>query len=88
MSPKLDRSYFVADSDTAGISWRAFIDGLYAWTILQHEKLGAAPTVREASEAWHVLDGTIIAAAGEVYWMSVEGPDDDPTKQKLELDGE
>ncbi len=76
MSQKLDRSYFVDDSSED------------AWAFLQHEKLGRAPTVRETSDAWHVTDATVREAVEEQYWMFLDGPDDDPTKQTLEHDGE
>lgn len=89
MSGKHDRSYFVNDmGDEPGVPWMVFAKGLSAWAFMQHEKLGRSPTVREASDSWHVTDATVREAASEDYWMSVEGPDDDPTKQTLEHDGD
>lgn len=44
-------------------------------------------TVRDASIAFNTTDAVIREAVEDAHWILVTGPGDDPTKQRLELDG-
>ena len=79
-----DRTFFCAE-DEAGVTFDQFHAALSVWAWMQP---GSKPTVRAASQAFNVTDQTIREAVEEHYWMFLSGPDDDPTKQIIEHDGE
>ena len=80
-----DRSMFASEGDDAGI----FIDGLgralVTWVAMQDR---SPVTVAEAALAFNTTPEIIREAVEEAMWIGVEGPDDDPSKQRLELDGD
>lgn len=84
MTKKYDRSFFQDDYDEAGIHWDNFQVAIQIWSAMQPRKT----TVREAADAFHVEDAVIRAAVEDHYWMFLTGPDDDPTKQIIEHEGE
>lgn len=45
-------------------------------------------TVREAAIAFKMTDADVRRAVIAHYWMFITGPDDDPTKQFIEHEGE
>lgn len=47
--------------------------------------MGAAPT---AAKAFNTTPALILQAVEDNYWTFVVGPDDDPSKQFIEHDGE
>lgn len=47
-----------------------------------------AKTVRAVAEAFNLDDSQVRQAAEAHYWMFVDGPDDDPTKQTIKQEGE
>lgn len=81
---KLSREDFGIQAD-CGVAFADFASALQVWVFCQP---GMSPTVRAAADAFNVTDCTIRLAAEESYWMFVDGPNDDPTKQTLELEGE
>ncbi len=78
------REQFAAPDEEVGV----FIDGLgralVTWTAMQDH----IPTVAEAMAAFNTTMAVIWEAVEEASWIDIVGPGDDPTKQKLELDGE
>lgn len=84
---KLERDFFELDEDDCGIPFESFVTALSVWAAMQDEK-GAVPTVRQAADEFHVTDSVIRQAVDDHYWMFITGPDDDPTKQRIEHDGE
>lgn len=57
---------------------------IQVWSALQ----GRSVTVREAATAFNMADAQVRQAVSAHYWMFLEGPDDDPTKQTIEHEGE
>jgi len=57
---------------------------IQVWSMFQTETC----TVRQAAIAFNVDDAQIRQAVEAHYWMFIDGPDDDPTKQTIELEGE
>lgn len=81
------RNYFTDDdSGEAGVLWEQFITALQVWTWMRDSN--TATTVSEAAEEFQVTPEVVRAAVKECAWMFLEGPDDDPTKQHIEHDGE
>lgn len=79
------RGDFAHPDDEAGV----FIDGLgralVTWVAMQDR---SPVTVAEAALSFNTTPGVIREAVEDAMWIGVEGPDDDPTKQRLELDGD
>lgn len=78
------REQFAKEGDEAGV----FIDGLgralVTWVAMQDH----TTTVAEAAKAFNTAPAVIREAVEDAMWISIDGPDDEPTKQRLELDGE
>lgn len=78
------RDQFAYPNDEAGV----FIDdlgrALVTWSGMQEQIM----TVADAADAFNTTPEVIREAIEEVMWIFVVGPDDDPTKQRIELDGE
>ena len=84
---KEGRDFFVADdSDQAGIPWRNFVTALQVWSFMRPSN--DSTTVREAADEFGVTDQVIRDAIDDCYWMFLGGPDDDPTKQYIDHEGE
>lgn len=83
-SSRFERDDFAKEGDDAGV----FMDGLgralVTWAAMQDRTV----TVREAATAFNTTDAVIVEAIEDASWIFVHGPDDDPTKQTIELDGE
>jgi hypothetical protein len=59
------------------------------WAVQQQEDPnGRQPTIRDAALAFRMTDADVRAAVEHHYWMFVTGPDDDPTMQFIEHEGE
>ena len=80
---KQDMSVFGLDEDRTGIEFADFIDALV--TLIT---LGGARSVREVGDLFDLTDDVVRAAVKENGWLFLAGPDDDPTKQMIEADGE
>lgn len=85
-----EREDFVDDLAEAeevepGIGWNSFGNALSAWVWMQARNKS---TVREASVAFNTSDAVIQAAVQDHMWMFITGPDDDPSRQIIEHDGE
>lgn len=80
-----DRSDFVNHGET-GIPWDAFVITLGIWSWMRPGEKQC--TVREAAQAFDTTDAVIREAVEDHPWMFLYGPDDDPTKQIIEHDGE
>lgn len=59
-------------------------NALQVWAVLQNRQV----TVRDASVAFNIDDAQVRELVAAHVWMYLEGPDDDPTKQTIEHDGE
>lgn len=79
------RDFFSSPRDDAGVFIDGFGEALMTLVAMQ-DRVGV--TVAEAAMAFNTTPEVVREAAGGAAWISVEGPDDDPTKQRLELDGE
>lgn len=77
------RNQFAAPDDEAGV----FIDGLgralVTWCAMQQRMV----TVADAALVFNTTPDVIREAIDETMWIDIYGPKDDPTKQRLELDG-
>lgn len=80
-----ERSQFADPDDNAGVFIDCLGRALVIWTAMQDR---SPVTVAEAAVAFNTTPEVIREAVEDASWISVEGPDDDPTKQRLELDGE
>ncbi|MEX2629526.1 MAG: hypothetical protein WD341_06260 [Tistlia sp.] len=61
-----------------------FANAVQVWALEQRRTV----TVRDAAEVFNCPDAMICEAIEDHPWMFVEGPDDDPTKQTIEHEGE
>lgn len=78
------RDQFAKYGDTAGV----FIEGLGSALVTFCAMQDHVVTVAEAAIAFNTTVEVIREAVDEAMWIGWYGPDDDPAKQKLELDGE
>lgn len=84
---KLGRDFFTdEDSSEAGIPWDNFVTALQVWSFMRPGDKQA--TVREAADQFDVTDDVIRMAVSQHHWMFLGGPDDDPTKQYIDHEGE
>lgn len=84
---KYDRDFFIDDDDDeTGIPWNNFVTALQVWSFMRPGNNQA--TVREAADQFGVADDVIRQAVDEHAWMFLGGPDDDPTKQYIDHEGE
>lgn len=79
------RDFFTED-DEVGIPWTNFCTALQVWSFMRPGNTQAS--VREAAQQFDVTDDVIRMAVEEHPWMFLTGPDDDPTKQLIDHDGE
>ena len=79
------REMFANLGDDAGVFMGDFSRALLTWAAMQEHQ---PTTVAQAALAFNTPPAVIREAAEDMPWISVEGPYDDPTKQRLELDGE
>lgn len=77
------REYFAKEGDEAGVFMDALGRALVTWAAMQDE----TKTVREAATDFNTTDAVIREAIEVAMWIYIDGPDDDPTKQRIELDG-
>lgn len=80
-----EREMFDPEDSDAGIFVSHLGRALITWVAMQNRH---PVTVAEAAAAWNTTPDIIRDAVEEAMWIGIEGPDDDPTKQRLELDGE
>jgi len=80
---KQDMSVFGLDEDGCGTEFGDFTEALS--TLIA---LGGGRSVREIGELFNVTDDVVRKAVDSDHWLYVLGPDDDPTKQMIEADGE
>lgn len=77
------RDEFAKPDDEAGV----FIDGLgralVTWAAMQDRTV----TVAEASRVFNTTTEVITEAISEASWIYITGPEDQPQKQMIELDG-
>ena len=72
------------DGADHGVGLDLFSSALQVWQILQNRDI----SVRDAAIAFRCTDGMIREAVDAHPWMFLEGPDDDPTKQIIQDEGE
>lgn len=76
-----------ADQGKPGIGYVA--RAIQFWSIQNYDaETFTFPTVRETAEAFKMTDADVRAAIKWHPWMLLSGPDDDPTKQTIEHEGE
>lgn len=80
-----ERPMFANTGDDAGVFMEDLARALQTWAAMNY---GKKHTVAEAAEAFNTSAAVIREAVDEGYWMIWHGPDDDPTKQVIELDGD
>jgi hypothetical protein len=73
--------------ETAGIFMGDLGRALVIWTCMVAEAKDQV-TVADAALAFNTTPEIIREAVDDAYWIGWRGPDDDPTKQILETDGE
>lgn len=79
-------NFFMGRDDEAGIQFEDFVTALAVWGWMRP---GGQPTVREAADQFNVVDQVILNAVKRHPWMFLAGEDDDdPTKLKIDFDGE
>jgi hypothetical protein len=59
-------------------------NAIQVWAMMNE----GAQTVRATAEAFNINDAQVRQAVATHYWMFLEGPDDDPTKQIIQHEGE
>ena len=62
------------------------LTALQVWSFMRPGDKPA--TVREAADQFDVTDDVIRMAVRQHHWMFLGGPDDDPTKQYIDHEGE
>lgn len=82
-----ERNDFAHPSDDVGIMMDALGRGLVVWTAMQLMDRSTV-TVLEAAAAFNTTPAVIVEAVDEASWIFVMGPEDDHSKQTLELDGD
>lgn len=71
------------DTDTGKPGIMLVANAIQFWAVQNYRS-----TVREAATAFRMTDADVRRAVRAHYWMFLEGPDDDPTKQFIEHEGE
>lgn len=80
------RDFFVGEEDEAGIPWDNFLTALQVRSFLRPGEHQA--TVQEAADQFDVTTDVIRQAVNQHPWMFLGGPEDDPTKQYIDHDGD
>lgn len=85
---RYERGDFIDDDseETAGIPWDNFVTALQVWSWMRPGDKQA--TVREAADQFGTTDDVIRMAVKQHHWMFLDGPDDEPTKQFIDHEGE
>lgn len=78
------REQFAKEGDEAGVLMEWLGTALVTFCAMQDHTI----TVRQAAIAFNTTPEVIREAVEDAMWISVVGPGDDPTKQRLELDGD
>jgi len=79
-------NFFMGPEDDAGIQFEDFVTAIAVWGWMRP---GGQPTVREAADAFGVVDQVVLNAVKQHPWMFLAGEDsDDPTELKIDFDGE
>ncbi len=81
------KEQFETDRDEAGIFMDALGRALVVWTCMVAEAQDRV-TVADAALAFNTTPEIIREAVDDAMWIGWHGPNDDPTKQILETDGE
>lgn len=79
------RDQFGDDEDDAGVFMSDLGRALVIWTAMQDR---VPVMLLEAAMSFNTSPEIIREAVEDASWISVQGPEDDPTKQFLEVDGE
>ncbi|ETR75905.1 hypothetical protein X566_20040 [Afipia sp. P52-10] len=80
-----DMSYFAGPDDDAGVSFDDFMIALAVWSWMRPGN--NSPTVSEAADVFGVTHDVIRRAVNDHPWMLLEGPPDEPRRQRIEHDG-
>ena len=84
---KFEREMFAKPGDDAGVFIQGLAEALTTWAAMNLEQWSPI-TVREAANAFNTTDAVIREACEAGAWISWSGPEDEPLKQIIELDGE
>jgi len=74
------------DAAATGVKWCDLVTAIGIWTYCNEDR--ETPTVAAAALAFNTTPEIIRGAVGGHPWLFMSGPDDDPTKQTIESDGE
>lgn len=77
------KEQFAAAGDEAGVFMDGLSQALLTWTAMQDRTV----TVADAAKVFNTTPAIIREAIEDAMWIAYSGPDDDPSKQPLELDG-
>ena len=70
------------DTDQPGITKQQFETAVSVWTWMQPGN--EAPTVAVTAASFNTTPEIVKQCVRESEWMFLDGPDDDPTKQRVE----
>jgi hypothetical protein len=70
------------DTDQPGITKHQFETAVSVWTWMQPEN--EAPTVAATAASFNTTPEIVRESVRGSEWMFLDGPDDDPTKQRVE----
>lgn len=77
------------DTDTGKPGRTLVANSIQFWTIQNYDTAtGRHPSVRATAKAFRMSDADVREAVTCHYWMFITGPDDDPTQQFIEHEGE
>lgn len=80
------REYIAADDAECGVFWKDIAGAILTWRAMN---FGEDRSVADAAKAFNTSPSVIREAITvHAYWVFISGPDDDYTKQMIELDGE
>lgn len=81
-----ERHMFASDDEDVGVFIRGLADAIQTWAAMQNRE---RVTVAEAMTAFNTTAAVIREAVNDGgAWVFLTGPDDEQSKQLIELDGD
>jgi hypothetical protein len=71
------------DTDQPGITKEAFENAVSVWTFMQPGE--QAPTVAATAASFNTTPEIVRECVRASQWMILDGPDDDPTRQRIDV---
>ena len=81
---KFLREHISEEDADSGIMWSSIAGAIQTWCGMNY---GGERTVAEAARVFNTSPDVIHEAVEYGYWMFLTGPDDQPEKQIIELEG-